>query len=98
IRGRVVVSAGGTGGHLFPAEALAWVLAARGWEIHLATDRRAENYGEMFPAKETHIIRSATPSGRSLRAMLKAAAALYGGYRQSKRMLANLKPAVAVGF
>ncbi len=37
-----VVAAGGTGGHMFPAEALSRELAARGWRIVLATDRRGE--------------------------------------------------------
>ena len=37
----VVVAAGGTGGHLFPAAALSHALAARGMEVHLITDERA---------------------------------------------------------
>src|SRR5262249_54039579 len=50
----VVVAAGGTGGHLFPAEALAVALARRGVTVDLATDERAALYGEKFPARQTH--------------------------------------------
>ena len=48
--------AGGTGGHLFPAEALAIALKARGWRVHLATDQRVEDYGHSFPAEAIHIV------------------------------------------
>ena len=40
-RGVILLAAGGTGGHVFPAEALAHELTRRGWDIHLATDDRA---------------------------------------------------------
>ncbi len=50
--GTILLCAGGTGGHLFPAEALAHELAGRGWEVHLATDDRAERYAGNFPADE----------------------------------------------
>src|SRR6185295_3611442 len=57
-----VLMAGGTGGHLFPAMALAQELRRRGHEIHLMTDHRVAAYGDKFPAKETHVVPSATPS------------------------------------
>ncbi|MBZ9937706.1 undecaprenyldiphospho-muramoylpentapeptide beta-N-acetylglucosaminyltransferase [Mesorhizobium sp. BR1-1-16] len=94
----ILLSAGGTGGHLFPAEALAHVLIARGWTIHLATDHRAETYGQNFPAAETHIIRSATPSVKSPVAIARAIWSLYGGYRQAKGLLRRVRPAAAIGF
>ncbi len=48
-KGTILLAAGGTGGHLFPAEALAHEMVARGWKVHLATDDRAERYRRTFP-------------------------------------------------
>lgn len=96
-RGPILLAAGGTGGHLFPAEALAFALRARGWAVHLATDRRAESYGRDFPADEVHTIASATIT-RSPVAALRAVARLAGGFIQSRRMVASIRPAAAVGF
>jgi UDP-N-acetylglucosamine--N-acetylmuramyl-(pentapeptide) pyrophosphoryl-undecaprenol N-acetylglucosamine transferase len=61
VAGLVLLSAGGTGGHLFPAEALARALIERGWRVHLATDHRAETYGQDFPAETIHIVPSRSP-------------------------------------
>ncbi|MCB1518518.1 MAG: undecaprenyldiphospho-muramoylpentapeptide beta-N-acetylglucosaminyltransferase [Hyphomicrobiaceae bacterium] len=57
-----VLMAGGTGGHLFPAMALAQEFGRRGHVVHLATDERVRSYGKDFPAKKVHIIPAATPS------------------------------------
>ncbi len=62
----VVVAAGGTGGHLFPAAALAHALATRGFEVHLVTDERAAKFGGDFPAHAIHKVAAATPSSGAL--------------------------------
>ena len=54
------LAAGGTGGHLFPAQALAEELTRRGHVIHLMTDERVRDYGKSFPAAEVHVVHSAT--------------------------------------
>lgn len=95
--GTILLSAGGTGGHLFPAEALAHELIGRGWAVHLATDDRAGKYADRFPGP-MHVIRSDTPSGRNPLKMIQAGLALMGGMRHSRQLLQKLKPAVVVGF
>ncbi len=97
-RALVLLAAGGTGGHLFPAEALAGALAARGIAVELVTDERAQRYGGHFPARAIHQIASATPSGVSLVARLKAVATLGIGTLQALLLLRRLRPAVLVGF
>ena len=62
LSGPVLIVAGGTGGHLFPAEALGNALKARGIAVELVTDRRAQHYGSDFPARAVHQIAAATPS------------------------------------
>ncbi|MCV6548115.1 MAG: undecaprenyldiphospho-muramoylpentapeptide beta-N-acetylglucosaminyltransferase [Cohaesibacter sp.] len=94
----IVLTAGGTGGHLFPAQALAHVLIARGWQVHLATDGRAERYGHDFPATSVRIIPSATPSGKNPLTMAKAAVTLAKGFWVARKTLKELKPAALVGF
>jgi UDP-N-acetylglucosamine--N-acetylmuramyl-(pentapeptide) pyrophosphoryl-undecaprenol N-acetylglucosamine transferase len=94
----VVLMAGGTGGHLFPAMALAQELRRRGHVIHLMTDERVSGYGDNFPARETHIVPSATPSIRDPIKFLRAAARLGWGTVVAWGMLGRIKPDVMVGF
>jgi UDP-N-acetylglucosamine--N-acetylmuramyl-(pentapeptide) pyrophosphoryl-undecaprenol N-acetylglucosamine transferase len=94
----VLLAAGGTGGHLFPAEALARVLRRLGMRIVLATDDRAGGLAKSFPADEVVIIPSGTPSGRSPLKVLAAMVSLGRGYVSSTMLLRRIEPAVVVGF
>ncbi|MBJ6126742.1 undecaprenyldiphospho-muramoylpentapeptide beta-N-acetylglucosaminyltransferase [Microvirga splendida] len=94
----ILLTAGGTGGHLFPAEALANALKASGAKVALATDKRANAYAGSFPADEIVEIPSATPSGRSVPQMAGAALMLGRGTLQSVSVIRRLKPAAVVGF
>ena len=91
-----VVAAGGTGGHMFPAEALSRELAGRGWRIVLATDHRGEQYAHGFPAEERLALDAATGSGPI--GMAKAGVAILKGVGQARAALTRLDAAVVVGF
>ncbi len=97
-KGFIMLAAGGTGGHLFPAEALAHELKARGYRILLATDERADKYAADFPADHKEIIVSATMGSKNPVALAKMFWKLMKGYRQSRRMIEQYKPLAAVGF
>ncbi|MGA8172252.1 MAG: UDP-N-acetylglucosamine--N-acetylmuramyl-(pentapeptide) pyrophosphoryl-undecaprenol N-acetylglucosamine transferase [Methylocystis sp.] len=96
--GPVLLAAGGTGGHLFPAEALAHVLAQRGVAVELVTDERALRYGDAFPARAMHTIRSATPRGGSIFSRAAAVARLGVGVVQALLLIRRLRPSVVIGF
>jgi len=97
-RAPVLVAAGGTGGHLFPAEALAAALAQRGIAVHLATDRRAARYGEALPDEAIHVLSSDTLRGRDPIALARTAATLGIGLAQAWALIGRLKPAAVIGF
>nr|WP_205520789.1 undecaprenyldiphospho-muramoylpentapeptide beta-N-acetylglucosaminyltransferase [Propylenella binzhouense] len=90
--------AGGTGGHLFPALALREVLTARGWRVELATDPRVGAYVEGVPPEARHVVRSATISGGNPLAILRSLGTMALGLSESRRLVARLRPEVAVGF
>ncbi|MGB3417922.1 MAG: undecaprenyldiphospho-muramoylpentapeptide beta-N-acetylglucosaminyltransferase [Mesorhizobium sp.] len=97
-KGTILLAAGGTGGHLFPAEALAHELTARGWSVHLATDDRAGRFAGQFPAVAVHPIRSATFGSKNPLALAQAFWKIWSGVRQASVLIGKLRPAVVVGF
>lgn len=93
-----ILAAGGTGGHLFPAEALAHELRARGWHVHLATDKRAGRFAGNFPAEAVHAVDAATIGSKNPLALASAFWKIWRGARQATALIERLRPAVVVGF
>ena len=95
---RALLAAGGTGGHLVPAEALASALIERGWAIDLASDERVDLHGLTFPADQRHVLTAATFRSKNPIAVLKTMGALAKGVAEARRVIQDRKPAVVVGF
>ena len=97
-KGIILLAAGGTGGHLFPAEALAHELKARGYSVHLVTDSRAERFAGKFPADEIHVVPSATIGSKNPISVAKSLFKLWKGLRTARKLIARIKPLAVVGF
>jgi UDP-N-acetylglucosamine--N-acetylmuramyl-(pentapeptide) pyrophosphoryl-undecaprenol N-acetylglucosamine transferase len=92
-----VLAAGGTGGHMMPASALAEELVARGHQVALITDARGAKIPGLCKDMSVHII----PAGRITKnplSWLPGARAIWAGRAQSKRLYAQFKPSAVVGF
>lgn len=94
----VMIAAGGTGGHLFPAFALTQELIRRGYEVDLVTDERAAQYDIDFPGRTHHFVPSATLRGRSPLAFFKLATTLVRGIWRARALVKRAQPAVVAGF
>jgi UDP-N-acetylglucosamine--N-acetylmuramyl-(pentapeptide) pyrophosphoryl-undecaprenol N-acetylglucosamine transferase len=94
----ILLAAGGTGGHLFPAEALGVELLRRGLRVRLATDSRALRYSGLFSTDTIDVVPSETLRGRSPWSLAYTAAMLAAGTAVSVKLMRTSKPKAVVGF
>ncbi len=95
----LIIAAGGTGGHMFPAQALAEAMLARGWRVKLSTDVRGARYTGGFPhAVEIEQVGSATFARGGIVAKMQAPFTIVGGVVSAIVKMLRDKPAVVVGF
>ncbi|MDV7142612.1 UDP-N-acetylglucosamine--N-acetylmuramyl-(pentapeptide) pyrophosphoryl-undecaprenol N-acetylglucosamine transferase [Tropicimonas sp. TH_r6] len=95
----IIIAAGGTGGHMFPAQALAEALLLRGWRVRLSTDARGARYAGGFPdAVEIVEVGSATFARGGLLAKALVPFRILGGVIGASFRMLREKPAIVVGF
>src|SRR5664279_351102 len=94
----ILLAAGGTGGHLFPAEALGVELIRRGLRVRLATDSRALRYSGLFSKDTIDVVPSETVRGRNPWSLVRTGVMLAAGTAVSLNLMRRLKPAAVVGF
>jgi len=94
----IALAAGGTGGHVFPAEALASVLLDRGYRLALITDKRGAAYGGTLGKLETFRISAGGIAGRGKLSALRSALELGLGIIQARSILKRIRPAAVIGF
>ncbi|MFN3646002.1 MAG: UDP-N-acetylglucosamine--N-acetylmuramyl-(pentapeptide) pyrophosphoryl-undecaprenol N-acetylglucosamine transferase [Gemmobacter sp.] len=95
----LLIAAGGTGGHMFPAQALAEAMLARGWRVKLSTDARGARYAGGFPgAVAVEQVASATFARGGVVAKALVPLRIAGGVLGAALSMRRDRPAVVVGF
>jgi UDP-N-acetylglucosamine--N-acetylmuramyl-(pentapeptide) pyrophosphoryl-undecaprenol N-acetylglucosamine transferase len=94
----IVLAAGGTGGHVYPAESLATEMLTRGFRLALITDRRGYAYGGVLGNLDTYRVPAGGVAGKIAVSRIKSISEIMVGIWQARKILIQLNPQVVVGF
>ena len=95
----IMIAAGGTGGHMFPAQALAEEMLDRGWQVKLSTDLRGKHYATEFPKKVIiETVKSSTFSRGGLKSKILTPILIILGVLDAMRSINKHRPSIIVGF
>ena len=92
-----VLAAGGTGGHMVPAAALAVELTRRGHKVDLISDERGVRFPGLFDGIETHVLPAGRMQGGPV-GWLRAGQSMLAGRKLAIELFEKIKPAAVVGF
>jgi UDP-N-acetylglucosamine--N-acetylmuramyl-(pentapeptide) pyrophosphoryl-undecaprenol N-acetylglucosamine transferase len=94
----IVLAAGGTGGHMMPAEAVADKLLEAGHEITLVTDRRGKAIGNVFQDTDSLTLDASSHMGGGVVTKLRSLWSVFTSTLQVRRAFQEKRPAIVVGF
>ncbi|MEM7767552.1 MAG: UDP-N-acetylglucosamine--N-acetylmuramyl-(pentapeptide) pyrophosphoryl-undecaprenol N-acetylglucosamine transferase [Pseudomonadota bacterium] len=94
----IIIGAGGTGGHMFPAAAFAEEMASRGWSVGLVSDARGLRYGARFPADWKQAVEAESPNLRKPWTLPGSYMKIRAGIASTQAILREAEPALAAGF
>ncbi|MCZ6604208.1 MAG: undecaprenyldiphospho-muramoylpentapeptide beta-N-acetylglucosaminyltransferase, partial [Alphaproteobacteria bacterium] len=94
----IVIAAGGTGGHVFPAISLGRQLIDRGYRVVLLTDTRVQNLAEISDGEFEQIVLPVRRLGRRPGSLFIGSVGLVGAYFKAWRLIGKLRPAAVIGF
>ncbi|MEH3107416.1 MAG: undecaprenyldiphospho-muramoylpentapeptide beta-N-acetylglucosaminyltransferase [Sphingomonas fennica] len=97
IRRHFVLAAGGTGGHMVPAHALAAELTRRGHHVALVTDERGARIPGLFEGMQTHVLPAGRAQGGPI-GWVRAARSIWAGRAMARRLNETFLPAAVIGF
>ena len=93
----IVLTTGGSGGHIFPAQSVAAELVKKGYQVVFITDKRGSEFQDL-PEVKTYRLAAESVTGKSLIGKAIAAFKLWIGAGQAMKLLVQLKPALVIGF
>jgi len=95
---QIILAAGGTGGHMMPAEAIAEILTERGYQVSLITDKRGDDISNVMNDIDKTVLNASSHMGGGILGKIKFAIGLAIGTRQIRKQFAKDRPTVVVGF